>query len=244
MSRPGSWRGLFHRSLLETVGGYSTTTVGEDFEITLRLHHHLRPRGEPYRIAFISDPVCLTEVPEQLRTLGRQRRRWQRGLWEGLRRHQRMLGNPRYGTVGLLAMPYFAVFEFLSPVSALTGLSLTVILWLIGDLSTAYFGAFLLVSLGLGVLVTTAALLLEAFSYHRYQRPRDICRLLAYAVVENIGYHQLNDIRRAVDCADIARRTTGWGQQQRRGFSTPPSPADFALDNTPAATPSPAPDRT
>ena len=41
----------FHRSLLETVGGYWTDTVGEDFELTLRLHRHLRERGEPYRIA-------------------------------------------------------------------------------------------------------------------------------------------------------------------------------------------------
>lgn len=54
---------------------------------TLRLHRYLRERGEPYRIAFIFDPVCWTKVPEQFATLSRQRRRWQRGLWQGLRRH-------------------------------------------------------------------------------------------------------------------------------------------------------------
>jgi cellulose synthase/poly-beta-1,6-N-acetylglucosamine synthase-like glycosyltransferase len=214
--------GLFHRSLLETVGGYWTSTVGEDFELTLRLHRHLRQSGEPYRIAFVADPVCWTEVPEQLRTLGRQRRRWQRGLWEGLRRHQRMLLNPRYGAVGLVAMPYFAVFEFLSPLFALGGLVVTIVLFVLGEISLGYFVAFVLVSIGLGVMLTTAALVLEEFSYRRYRRGRDIARLLAYAVLENIGYQQLHDIWRGIGYIDIARRKTGWGAQQRRGFVDKP----------------------
>jgi cellulose synthase/poly-beta-1,6-N-acetylglucosamine synthase-like glycosyltransferase len=212
--------GLFHRSLVEAVGGYWTETVGEDFELTIRLHRHLRERGEPYRIAFVSDPVCWTEVPEQLATLGRQRRRWQRGLWEGLRRHRRMIGNPRYGIVGVVAMPYFLLFEFLSPFFVLVGLLVTVLLWFLGALSTFYFVAFLLVSIGLGLLLTTAALALEEFSYHRYRRRRDIVRLLAYAVLENVGYHQLHDVWRAIGYVDIARGKSGWGAQQRRGFAT------------------------
>jgi cellulose synthase/poly-beta-1,6-N-acetylglucosamine synthase-like glycosyltransferase len=222
--------GLFHRSLLETVGGYWTQTVGEDFELTLRLHRHLRERGEPYRIAFISDPVCWTEVPEQFGTLSRQRRRWQRGQWEGLRRHQRMLLNPSFGPVGLLAMPYFALFEFLSPVFSLVGLLLTIVLWLMGILSATYFVAFLLVSIGLGVLLTTAALVLEEFSYRRYRRGKEIARLLWYSVLENVGYHQLHDVWRAIGYVDIARGTTGWGAQQRRGFAPTPATAEEAAD--------------
>ena len=178
--------------------GVWTETVGEDFELTLRLHRHLRDRGEPYRIAFVSDPVCWTEVPEQFSTLGRQRRRWQRGLWEGLRRHQRMLLNPRYGRIGLIAMPYFAVFEFLSPVFSLAGLTLTIVLWILGVISATYFAAFLLVSIGLGLLLTTAALVLEEYSYQRYRQGKEIARLLVYAVLESVGYHQLHDIWRSL----------------------------------------------
>ena len=212
--------GVFHRSLVETVGGYWKETVGEDFELTIRLHRHLRESGEPYRIAFVSDPICWTEVPEQLGTLGRQRRRWQRGLWEGLRRHRRMIGNPRYGIVGVVAMPYFLVFEFLSPFFSLVGLLVTVLWWFLGGLSTFYFVSFLLVSIGLGLLLTSAALALEEFSYHRYRRRRDVVRLFAYAVLENVGYHQLHDVWRAIGYVDIARGKSGWGAQQRRGFAT------------------------
>jgi cellulose synthase/poly-beta-1,6-N-acetylglucosamine synthase-like glycosyltransferase len=216
--------GLFHRSLVEAAGGYWKDTVGEDFELTIRIHRHLRERGEPYRIGFVSDPVCWTEVPEQFATLSRQRRRWQRGLWEGVRRHRRMIGNPRYGVIGLVAMPYFLIFEFLSPVFALTGLLITVVWWILGGLSTFYFIAFLLVSIGLGLLLTTAALALEEFNYHRYHRRRDVARLLAYAVFENLGYHQLHDVWRAIGYLDIARGKTGWGAQPRRGFGTSTDP--------------------
>lgn len=212
--------GLFHRSVLETVGGYWTNTVGEDFELTLRLHRYLRDRGEPYRIAFISDPVCWTEAPTEFATLGRQRRRWQRGLWEGLRRHGRLIGRPRYGVLGLVAMPYFVLFEFLSPMFALLGLVVTVLWWVLGGLSTVYFLAFLAVSIGLGLLLTTAALALEEFSYQRYRKRREVARLLAYAVLENIGFRQLHDVWRAIGYVDIARGKREWGAQQRRGFAT------------------------
>jgi cellulose synthase/poly-beta-1,6-N-acetylglucosamine synthase-like glycosyltransferase len=213
--------GLFHRSILEAVGGYWRETVGEDFELTLRLHRYLRERGEPYRIAFVSDPVAWTEVPADLTTLGRQRRRWQRGLWEGLRRHARLIANPRYGIFGLLAMPYFVLFEFLSPIFGLLGLVVTTLWWTLGGLSAPYFVAFLIVSIGFGLLLTTAALALEEFSYRRYRRRRDIARLLAYAVLENVGYRQLHDVWRALGYVDIARGERGWGAQRRRGFGGP-----------------------
>jgi cellulose synthase/poly-beta-1,6-N-acetylglucosamine synthase-like glycosyltransferase len=212
--------GLFHRSVLEAVGGYWTQTVGEDFELTLRLHRYLRARGEPYRIAFISDPVCWTEAPADFRTLGRQRRRWQRGLWEGLRRHGRLMGSPRYGIFGLVAMPYFLIFEFLSPMFALLGLVVTTLWFLLGGLSVVYFAAFVAVSIGFGLLLTTAALALEEFSYRRYRQRREIARLLAYAVLENVGYRQLHDVWRAMGYVDIVRRKREWGTQQRRGFAT------------------------
>ena len=76
--------GLFRRDVLVEAGGYWAETVGEDLELTIRLHRHMRDRGVDYRVAYAPDPVCWTEVPEDAATLGRQRRRWHRGLWESL----------------------------------------------------------------------------------------------------------------------------------------------------------------
>jgi cellulose synthase/poly-beta-1,6-N-acetylglucosamine synthase-like glycosyltransferase len=211
--------GLFRRSLVETVGGFSTTTVGEDFEMVVRLHSYLRERAEPYRIAFVPDPVCGTAVPEDLRTLSRQRRRWQRGLGQVLWEHRRLIFNPRHGAVGLLAVPYMLVIEFLGAGVALLGIPTAVLWWTLGDLSPVAFGAFMTVAFLLGILLSVSALALEEFNFRRHPRRREIARLLGYAVLENFGYRQLNDLWRTVAYVDLARRRSGWGVQRRRGFS-------------------------
>ena len=53
--------------------------------------------------------------------LRRQRDRWQRGLLETLWRHRKMFANPRYGGIGMVAMPFFLFFEALGPVVEISG---------------------------------------------------------------------------------------------------------------------------
>lgn len=212
--------GLFRRSALETGGGYWTGTVGEDMELVVRLHRHHRERKEDYRIEFVPDPVCWTEVPEDLRTLGRQRRRWQRGLAQGLWRHKRLIGNPAYGTLGLVATPYFVVFELLGPLIELVGYVLIPVAVLLGALSVEFLVAFALVAILLGIMLSVSALALEEFSFRRHPSGREAARLLAYAFLENFGFRQLINVWRAIALVDALRRRPGWGAQRRRGFQT------------------------
>ena len=213
--------GLFRRSLVEVVGGWATDTVGEDVELVLRLHRYLRERDEDYRIAFVPDPVCWTEAPETVRGLARQRRRWQIGLAQALWRHKRMIGNPRYGVVGLVAMPYFIVFELLGALPEAFGLVFMVVWWALGGLSLVFFVSFLVVALLFGILLSIAALALEEFSFRRHTRAREAVRLLAYAVLENLGYRQMNALWRVQALVELVlRRQVNWGAQQRLGVGT------------------------
>ena len=210
--------GVFRRSLVEAVGGWSTATVSEDLELVLRLHRYLRERGEDYRIEFVPDPVCWTESPETLRVLSRQRRRWQRGLAEALWRHRRLIGNPRYGLLGMFAMPSFFLFELLGPAIQLLGLPVVIAAFATGAVSLAFLGAFLLMSLFLGMLLSVAALALEEVSFRRHTRGSEAVRLLLFAVLENLGYRQLNDAWRLRAFVDIARGGNRWGAMERRGL--------------------------
>ena len=56
-------------------------------------------------LVYVADPVCWTEAPEKVTFLRRQRRRWHRGCLETLLIHRRMMLNPRYRAVGLIALP-------------------------------------------------------------------------------------------------------------------------------------------
>jgi cellulose synthase/poly-beta-1,6-N-acetylglucosamine synthase-like glycosyltransferase len=210
--------GLFSREHVEAVGGYARDTVGEDIELVVRLHRHLRERGEAYRIRFIPDPVCWTEVPEQLATLSRQRRRWQRGLGETLWRHRGMLLNPRAGAVGMVTMPYFLVFEFLGTIIELLGIPVVVVAWLVGALSVPFFVAFLALSVLLSVLLSIAAVMLEEYVVRRHERPREIALVVVYGLLESFGYRQLMSYFRCLGVVDLVRGRKDWGEMQRRGL--------------------------
>ncbi|MCM2335221.1 MAG: glycosyltransferase family 2 protein [Pseudomonas sp.] len=210
--------GLFNRDRVIAVGGYSTDTVGEDMELVVRLHRHHRERRIPYRIQYVPDPICWTEAPEDLGTLGRQRSRWQRGLSESLVRHTRLALSPRAGAAGLVAWPFMAVFEWLGPVIELIGYVFMVAGALTGLVSYTALGVFLLVAVGMGILLSVNALLLEAMSFRVYSRKRDMLLLFGMAVLENFGYRQLNTLWRCRGLWQwITRRKHHWGVMRRSG---------------------------
>ena len=215
--------GLFQRSLVAVAGGYSTTTVGEDVELVVRLHRYLCERGEEYRIEFVPDPVAWTEVPEDLGSLARQRRRWQRGLAEALWLHKRVALNPRYGVFGLFAVPSFFLLELVGPAIEVIGYPTVIAGAALGYLSVTFLLAFAVVAVLVGAVLSLAALALEEINFRRYQRGREAARLVAMALAENLGYRQLTTLWRVLGSIDAARRRRGWGEMRRRGLGYAPA---------------------
>ncbi len=211
--------GVFRRKMVVDIGGYYTDTVGEDMELIVRLHRHCRERNIPYRIAYVADPVAWTECPESIRVLGRQRDRWQRGLYESLMRNRRMLFNPRYGRIGLVAFPYFFFMEMLGPVIELFGYFTFAGAVLLGRASGPYILAFLMAAFAFGIVLSIAAVGLEELSFHRYPRISDLLRLFGLAVVENFGYRQLTAYWRIQGFFSGLRGVKTWGKMERKGFS-------------------------
>lgn len=210
--------GLFRRSAVEAVGGWWKGTVGEDMELVVRLHRYFQEQREDYRVLFVPDPVCWTEVPETFRSLSRQRRRWQRGMAEALWRHRRVVLRPRYGRLGMIATPYFVFFELIGPPLSLASYPILPIAWYLGLLSLPYVIAFFVLALLVGQLLSIAALALEEFSFRRQPRWREVARLVFYASIENFGYRQLTDVWRMQGLWDAIRGKSGWGEMARRGF--------------------------
>jgi cellulose synthase/poly-beta-1,6-N-acetylglucosamine synthase-like glycosyltransferase len=211
--------GLFDKRLILRAGGYAKDSLGEDFEMVIRLHRYIGDHRLPYRLRFVPDPVCWTEVPETLRVLRRQRSRWHRGLLDTLLRHRVMIGRPRYGPVGMLALPAFVLFELLGPVVELLGYLVVPIAYLVGILNTQYMAAFLALSLLLSMLVSIVAILLDDITFRRHARGRDLLLLIVASVVENLGYRQLTVWWRICAFREYWRGDSGWGQMERRGLS-------------------------
>jgi cellulose synthase/poly-beta-1,6-N-acetylglucosamine synthase-like glycosyltransferase len=217
--------GLFRRDTVIEVGGLDLNCIGEDAELVARLHHHFRVARRSYRIVFVAEPVCWTEVPSTVTELGRQRRRWSLGLAQVLRTHRKMIGNPRYGRIGLVVLPYYLIFELLSPVVELLGVFVVALSFAFGLLNVHFAVLFALVAFGWGILLSVASLALEEFSYHRYRRWRDLAIAIAAAILENIGYRQLHAVWRLRGLADsLSDKEGAWGTMTRTGFATTLSP--------------------
>ena len=215
--------GLYKKNEVVAVGGYDSNTDTEDLELVVKLHEHLKRQKTKYRIVFVPDPVCWTEVPEKFTTLLLQRNRWHRGLLQSFSRHWRMLFNPRYGVIGTLAMPYFLFFEMLGPFVEVLGYLSVVAAYFLGILNREFFILFLLVAIFYGVFLSIAAVLLEEISFRRYPRWEDLARLAWYSIWENLGFRQLLSLFKVKAFIDFLGRRRRWGEMGHRGFRDEPT---------------------
>jgi cellulose synthase/poly-beta-1,6-N-acetylglucosamine synthase-like glycosyltransferase len=208
--------GLFRRGVVVEAGGFRTDTVGEDMDLVVRLHGRYRRSGRPYRIVFVPDPICWTEAPESLRVLRSQRERWQRGLLESLWESRRLLWARRSGAVGWLALPTMLVVEAVGPLVEVLGYGVLAAAAVAGVLSWQAFAAFMAAAVGLGLVLSASALLLEERSFHLYERPRHLAPLLGAMILENLGYRQLTALWRVrATAAWLLRRPSKWGDMPR-----------------------------
>ncbi|MDF2626766.1 MAG: glycosyl transferase [Symbiobacteriaceae bacterium] len=211
--------GLFKTQAVAEVGGYLTSSVGEDMELVVRLHRQMAERGQEYEVAFVPDPVCWTEVPESTKVLGRQRDRWHRGLLDTLIRHRGMLFRRRYKAAGMAAMPYFWLVEVFGPVIELSGYVLIPVAAWLGLINWFAFQVFLALSILFGILLSVSAVLAEELSFRRYRSYGQLLALFGIAVLENLGYRQLTGWWRLRGIYTFLKGGHQWGEMTRKGFS-------------------------
>lgn len=209
--------GLFHKETVVAVGGYRHNTIGEDMELIVRLHRKLRQRGQVYRIAYVPDPVCWTEAPEDWQTLRHQRVRWQRGLSDSLWLNRSLLFHRRGGAAGWLAFPYMVLFEWFGPLIEVIGYVFMALAFWLDLVSSLALVAFLLMAVGFGLLNSVTALLLEEISFHIYPRPKHLLLLLGAAIAENFGYRQLHSLWRLSGLLNwVFGKQAKWGEMTRK----------------------------
>jgi cellulose synthase/poly-beta-1,6-N-acetylglucosamine synthase-like glycosyltransferase len=210
--------GVYRKSAVVDVGGYDSSTDTEDLELVMALHAVYRERKKPYRIVFVPDPVCWTEVPGNWKMLRRQRNRWHRGMLQSLSRYRRMMFNPRYGLMGLVVLPYFLIFETMGPFIETLGYISVPLAWALGLLNTKFFLLFFVLAVAFGVFLSVAAILLEEISYRRYPSWSDLWKLLFCGVAENFGFRQVLAVFKIQAFWEYLRGLRRWGKLERVGF--------------------------
>jgi peptidoglycan-N-acetylglucosamine deacetylase len=99
----GAWR----KTSVEEAGYFQEDTLAEDTDITLTL---LR-LGK--KIEFEEKAYAFTEVPEDIRSLAKQRYRWVYGTLQCLWKHREALFNKKHNSLGFIALPNMWLFQYI-----------------------------------------------------------------------------------------------------------------------------------
>ena len=122
----GAWR----RDAVAQVGGFSHDTLAEDQDLTLTL------LAEGYHVAYAPHAVAWTEAPDTVKGLLKQRFRWSFGTLQCMWKHKHVLLRPRYGTLGMIALPNTWIFQLLvnaiAPLADLMFVWSLISVWLVG----------------------------------------------------------------------------------------------------------------
>lgn len=217
--------GLFRKERVISVGGYLTSsgkyekdTVGEDMELVVRISRFMRELGNKYRICYAFNANCWTEVPEDFKTLKKQRYRWHKGLIDILTFHRKMLFNPAYGRTGTIAMPYFFIFEMMGPLIEIQGYIMVVLAFILGLLNKEIALILFVSTILMGVLISVSSLLLVEKDT-KYFKLKDLIILIIYSFIENFGPRQIFSFWRVGGYINMLKKPGGWDKAERKGFS-------------------------
>jgi cellulose synthase/poly-beta-1,6-N-acetylglucosamine synthase-like glycosyltransferase len=209
--------GVWKRSAVLAVGGFTAGHMGEDMDLTMRLHRHHIENDIPYRIVYEPSAVIWTEVPDTARVLRRQRIRWHRGLMTAISDFRPMTFNPKYGPVGMISWAGMFLFEYLAPIVEFTGWIVIPTALLLGALNIQSLFWLVLLAFGAGLMTSLAGLLIDEV-YGHYNSPSDTSRLIVMALIENFGLRQMTVLWRMR--AMVGGRTVHeWGNMERRGVA-------------------------
>lgn len=212
--------GLFDKEIAIGCGGYYTKTVGEDMELVVRMRKYMVKQKMEYKVGYIPDPLCWTEVPSSLKILGRQRNRWTRGSIDTLFIHWNIFLNPKFGFMGMVSHPFWVFFEWLAPIIEFLGIVYFIVIAILGSPNWPFFFVMLFFVYSFAITFSTYAILYDVLSYNRYKKKSMIIKLLLTAWIEPILFHPLVvywALRGNIDYFIRKKRT--WGNMSRVGFN-------------------------
>ena len=121
----GAFAGFRRPALLE-VGGFDADCLVEDYELIHRLRRFSALNGRGWTTEVLGDARARTEAPGNVGAFLRQRQRWFGGFLQTQYWYREMVGNRRYGALGLAMLPVKAI-DTLQPLYGLTAFVLLLV---------------------------------------------------------------------------------------------------------------------
>jgi cellulose synthase/poly-beta-1,6-N-acetylglucosamine synthase-like glycosyltransferase len=199
----------FRVSDLRAVGGYSSDTMVEDFDLTIAIQ---RLKGR--RVLYRPDAVAWTEGPLNLRDFIRQRHRWIFGGFQVLRKHRDVIFTRREGRIGSIGLPYFLMGPWVDVAVSVMFFKTLIVAAVQGDMPM-----FLAFTVSMSILVS-------GLNMYAARLSNDPKRLALWGVLQILSYaHLLAFICVRAGLHYITGTKVEWTKLERAGSNTVPPPA-------------------
>lgn len=217
--------GMFDKEVAIEGGGYKHTSLGEDLDLIIRMRKVMNEKKEDFKITYIPESLCWTEVPPNLKILMRQRIRWARGLIQTLVIHKDVFFDPKYGRMAWLALPYFFFFEFLAPIIEAFGFLLILTCLILsyfypGFINYEFMMWSILFVYFFYINITIISILLDELLYKSYANITEVIKLIGMALIEPLFYHPVVVVAALKGYWQyFLKKEAKWGVMVRKGFT-------------------------
>ncbi len=193
--------GMFRKSALFDVGLYEHDTFAEDCDLTLKL------LLAGHKVVYERRCVALTEAPEDLLDLLKQRYRWTRGILQAVRKHSPLLFQPIRATANSLILWYMVFEGLVWPAMNIFANAFFVIVGLKYGMTELLFFWWM----QLTILDIAAALFCVAIE-------EEDLKLALYAVYYRVFFILVIDVCKVMaTIEELMGREMNWGKLERKG---------------------------
>ncbi len=211
----GAFAGLRREAALR-VGGFDPDCLVEDYELVHRLKRYGARHGLGWTTRVLGAAMARTEAPSTTGAFLRQRRRWFGGFLQTQYWYREMVGDRRYGALGLAMLPVKAIDTF-QPIYGLTAFVL-LCLYLVQGRATvlAPVGGVILAK----VVVDISFQLWAIHLYRRWVGERGAAsylRAFAASLIEPFSFQLLRHLGAVWGWAAFLAGRQTWGGQRRLG---------------------------
>jgi cellulose synthase/poly-beta-1,6-N-acetylglucosamine synthase-like glycosyltransferase/spore germination protein YaaH/peptidoglycan/xylan/chitin deacetylase (PgdA/CDA1 family) len=214
--------GAFKKEAVIKAGGFTTDTLAEDCDLTMRMHRN------GYRIANCRQAISYTEAPESFKQFLKQRFRWSFGVMQSFWKHRDAFLNPKYKNFGMVAMPHILIFQMILPVLApladlvlilsLVAAGFGIIPASLGHIVLYYFLFSLVDMIGAVIAFNFENAALKKYNMANGQRNREDYKKLLWLLPQQLIYRQLMYyiLIKSFNKA-LKGELQGWGALKRTG---------------------------
>jgi cellulose synthase/poly-beta-1,6-N-acetylglucosamine synthase-like glycosyltransferase len=181
---------LLRKDIVIEAGGYRTDALDVQKDLIMRMHG-VASQQQSHQIRFVNETVGWKKMVPDVRALKTSSMQMQRALADSMRTNVNLLSNADSPLRSRIAYVFVSISEWFGPLIEAVSYGLIIVAFLAGWISALTCSAFFTVAIGMGILLSISSLLLEEISGHVDQRSAHADQWMMTAVIENLGYRQI-----------------------------------------------------